>query len=157
MPTLTTKSAVAKHYGVSITTVQNWCRKGMPGSRGDYHAAEIDRWLTANQSPAAPKKKDAIRSYLRITLVDARDHALAIKAALPEEALRLPCTSDSHMVDPGTVAELLDRIAPTDEEMDSEIDSAMWDCILPGLGWPRDLMQQQPDRAHPGPSAAQFR
>jgi phage terminase Nu1 subunit (DNA packaging protein) len=36
---------VARHFGVSIDTVKNWAKQGMPGRMEAYDVGQIVRWL----------------------------------------------------------------------------------------------------------------
>lgn len=59
---ISTKEALASHYGVSITTVRNWHRRGLKAGKRGYDTANIDRFLEGIGSPAAPSRQRAQRA-----------------------------------------------------------------------------------------------
>ena len=84
--TVDTQEKVAKIFGVSTRTVQNWVRDGMPiTSQGDYDLIEIRAWkILRNQKHRKKDKKNAIDWEERYREYKARLAEIILKKALGE-------------------------------------------------------------------------
>ena len=56
----TTQTDVAKFFDVSLSTVQAWALRGMPGVKGHYEIGSILRWLHSVGPRATPQSKREI-------------------------------------------------------------------------------------------------
>ncbi len=58
MPTVSSQREVAKVFGVTPKSVQDWIQQGMPGRRGEYDIAKIREWRDSRSASATSDTTD---------------------------------------------------------------------------------------------------
>ncbi|WP_051409248.1 helix-turn-helix domain-containing protein [Syntrophorhabdus aromaticivorans] len=89
------RSQIAEYFGVSLTTIDGWTRRGAPfskkGQQLQFNPAEVSRWLAKYRETVAPAEPDSATERYRL--------AKAVRAELETKILQNEYISRAEVLD----------------------------------------------------------